>query len=268
MELAQDAKSPFKLSTQEHKEEKAYYTYLEEKLRRKDRGLWIVDGGKNEIPPSTIHYPSSNYPELFKYFDYLKTAKKIQAEKILKEVTALEESVFSRLARTQDEQDLLRASKNLRYLRKLFLLTMTPEEFAGYKVESRDFDITHLTGFLNKKIMELKDFYENAAFLEKGFDTIVKRAEEFYAITHERDEAFIRNMLKKLDEDSGSWMVDGGKGDKNAKSQFRRSESISAVTSVRTNDLQDDQDISERGAVWSDKSDSEKIGRASCRERV
>ena len=218
LELAQTAKSPFKLSTQDHKEEKAYYAYLEEKLTGEapviasrsaaeaKQSRWINQIAAPRLPAAD-HARNDVYPELFKYFDYLKTARRIQAEDILKEEKALEESVFAHLARTQDENNLLRASKNLRALRKLFLLTMTPEEFAGYKAESRDFDITHLTGFLNKKIMELKDFYENAAFLEKGFDKIVARAEEFYTITHERDQAFLDNMSSKMSKESETTAV-------------------------------------------------------------
>ena len=120
-ELLEYAKkeSPFKLGSNDHKEDKAFYTLLEEKLNK------------------TIN----QYPELSKYFAYLKEAKSLNPKKILDEQKLLENEIFSVLARTQDEQVLIHCQKNLRSLQKLFDLKLTPEEYAAYKEDSKDFTI-------------------------------------------------------------------------------------------------------------------------------
>jgi len=92
-DLQTDGK-PFKLSSQDQKEQKAFYNLLEDKLS-----------------------DSSSYPELFKYFDYLKEAQKIDAKGILDEQKALETEVFRFLATTQDERDLLKADHHIRDLK-------------------------------------------------------------------------------------------------------------------------------------------------------
>src|SRR3989338_4899776 len=62
----------------------------------------------------------------------------------------------------------------------------------------RDLPLPTLPGFLNKKIMDLKTYYERALFLESGYEDIVKNSESFYDLTVQRDEAFVEKMLEKL----------------------------------------------------------------------
>jgi CheY-like chemotaxis protein len=52
--------------------------------------------------------------------------------------------------------------------------------------------------------MDLKEYYENALFLEDGFQDIIQSSEDFYNLTLKRDEAFIDNMLEKMEHQSAS----------------------------------------------------------------
>ena len=145
--------APTVLSSQDHKEERAFYSLLEEKL----------------LGHVNLRVPSSGTckltcPNLTLYFQYLKKAKVLDPKSILKEQSLLEEEVYDQLAKTNDERWLVRCSKQLKSLKKLLNLTMTPEEYKTYKEEP--LTITSLTGFLNKKIMDLHNFYERATFLE------------------------------------------------------------------------------------------------------
>ena len=135
--------SPLKLTSQKHQTRKGYYALLEEQLAGDIAG---------------------EYPELFKYFEYLKSAKKIDAEGILKEQKDLETLVFKALAKHEDERLLVLYARNLRYLKNLFELKITPEEYEAYQKDAVHFDIRVITGFLNKKIMELEKYYERAIF--------------------------------------------------------------------------------------------------------
>jgi len=105
------------------------------------------------------------YPNLSLYLQYLKQAQKISPQEILKEQKLLEDQVFQALAQTPDEQTLFEVSKNVRDLRKLFNLTLTPEEYQTYEKDPRGFNIAFITGFLNRKIMDLGTLYEKTTLL-------------------------------------------------------------------------------------------------------
>jgi UDPglucose 6-dehydrogenase len=52
--------------------------------------------------------------------------------------------------------------------------------------------------------MDLKSYYENALFLEDGFQDMIQSSEDFYDLTLQRDQAFIDNMLEKMEHQSAS----------------------------------------------------------------
>ncbi|MBI2095248.1 MAG: hypothetical protein HYT89_03675 [Candidatus Omnitrophica bacterium] len=172
--------SPFRLSSKDRREAMAFYTLLEEKAG---------DDFKK-------------YPEFSRYLDYLKLAKKIDAGEVLEQVDLLEREIFGAMATTGDERTLARASTLVSLFEKLFKLTLTPREYGEYRDLSRDFGIARLAGFLNKKIMELEDFYESVAALEEGYDEAVRRAEDFYALTAARDLHFVDRAAEKMDKES------------------------------------------------------------------
>ena len=198
----EDNHSPFKLGSTDKKEQKAFYTLLEERLGPSSQKL---------------------YPNLFKYFGYLKASQDIQAKSVLKEISSLEEEILTSLTKTQDERLLLQCFRSLSYLKKLFNLTLTPEEYKDYEILSKGLDITRLTGFLNKQIMDLKNHYERSLFLEPGFQDITKHATDFYELTTQRDEAFLNNMLAKLGQDpQPSVLITGGFHTQNLKSLLKQ----------------------------------------------
>ncbi len=128
----------------------------------------------------------------------IRSSKALNYSDLMTEQKAMENEVFQSLAQTPDEQNLLRSVRTLYFYRKLFNFQLTPEEYAEFKKAGDS--IKPLTGFLNLKIMEQKQFYEHAAFLEPGFDEIVTSAEAFYTLTLKRDEKFIENMLNQAEQ--------------------------------------------------------------------
>ena len=185
LELSGKEKSPFKLTSQDHKELKGFYALLEEKLTQRviarnavtkqskliaeivrhkamaDSSVTHLDGlagvrHKASANPSLTPWDESAdalwrtlwrasppqsaadrndtlYPNLFKYFSYLKESKSLNPQAILEELKALEEETLDSLSTTEDEKTLLKCQKTLRLLQKLFSLTLTPEEYEEYK---------------------------------------------------------------------------------------------------------------------------------------
>ena len=152
------------------------------------------------------------YPNLYKYLEYLKEAEKLNPEKILAEKESLESLIYVSLARSTDEQRLYQVAKSREVLRRLFNLSLASQDFAKLEQDPKSFDIVQMSGFLNKKIMDLASYYEDALFLDSGYDEAFAKAKEFYDLTRERDKVFVRNILQKMsDEKLGkSILVTGG----------------------------------------------------------
>ncbi len=204
-----------RVDAKDNREQSAFYALLEEKLTtviaRSPKGDEVLrqaqDGERSRTAISAtdgLLRPfgprNDKYSNLFLYFRYLKLSKKLDLPKILTEQKSLENAVYEKLFMNTDEKSLIQASKNLEILKKLLDLTLVPEEYDEYRKNKSSFDITQMTGFLNQQIMNLKAYYENAVFLESGYEKIVKQAEEFYELTYTRDQKFVENMLAKMDE--------------------------------------------------------------------
>jgi len=159
-------------------------------------------------------------PELMKYIQYLKTFSKLNPKKILEEQASLELRTFNQLARTEDENNLITVSRNLRLLDKLFNLQITPEEYQAYLKNKKTHNITFITGFLNKKIMDQRKYYERALFLEEGYEDLIKEIEHFYNLTYLRDKAFLENMFKVMTQDKAI-LITGGYHTPNLKSLLK-----------------------------------------------
>ncbi len=172
--------------------QKGFFLYLKEKLKG-----------------------TTKYPELFKYFAYLEKSNSLSPKDLLSEKKALEDQIFKNFTTNEDESKLLLSIKVLEFYKKLFHLSLTPEEYEEFKKE--DFaDIKTLSGFLNQKLMVLKGHYEKAIFLKEDFTDMANLCKKFYELTYERDKVFLKNISAIQDSKSlpsrqaGAILITGG----------------------------------------------------------
>ena len=169
------------------------------------------------------------FPNLQKYLTYFKYSQTLNPQEILREQKLLEEKVLDSLITTPDEKELIHASEGVAVLKKLFLLQCTPEDYQTYKKNKSNLSgstllttsIQKITGFLNQKLMNQKDNYDKALFLENGYEDMVRYCEEFYELTYQRDQAFISNMLEVIESTKHPAM-----GDTEPGRPFTRSEEL------------------------------------------
>ncbi len=128
----------------------------------------------------------------------LKASKALDYAQVLSEQKALELELFQALIQNEEERRFIDCIKLQEFYRKLFNFSLTPEEYKEFK--SLNLNIQSLTGFLNRQIMSLGSYYENALFLEPGFDEVIQKAEDFYGLTLKRDEKFVENMLSQSEK--------------------------------------------------------------------
>lgn len=166
----------------------------------------------------------SRYPEFSKYLAYLDAAEKVDAAALIGEAAVLEAKIFEAMFREEDERTLFEASEELTRLKGLLDLSLTPDEFDAHRRESPRMDAVRITAFLNRKIMESRERYGSALFLEDGYADFVRRAEEFYAATYRRDAAFVKNAVTRMNEsgESKAVLVAGGYHTPNLKALLKR----------------------------------------------
>ena len=182
--------------------QRGFFLLLEEKLMK------IED---KPLPQSSILHPQSNYPNLSKYFKYLDQSKSLNPKDLLVEQKELESQVLKGLTTNEDEEKLLLSIKTLEYYKKLFFLTLTPEEYQESK-NQKFTDLKVLSGFLNQKLMHLKDHYDKAIFLKEDFTDVQNLCTQFYELTYQRDQKFIENIQREwIIMDRGSRIEDRGK---------------------------------------------------------
>ncbi|MBI2094785.1 MAG: hypothetical protein HYT89_01280 [Candidatus Omnitrophica bacterium] len=158
------------------------------------------------------------------YLDYLELAKTIDAGKILEEKEALEDALAAALAESADERALLEVSRSLEVLRRLVNLELGGRDEEAIRGNPSAFDPVELAGLLNRKILELGSHHEEAIFLDPQYEAGFADAIEFYALARRRDEAFLRNMLSKMEESGQkkAVLVAGGHHTEHLKALFRQ----------------------------------------------
>ncbi len=150
----------------------------------------------------------TNFPNLVRYLDYLKTYEKVDLAKLLSESKSLERQIFEQSLVTRDSKTLHAISDYLKTLEKLFSLQAQKEDFDDYAHKKEDvrFETVVLLGFLNKKLAESGNAADVIRFVP-AIDETVKKVEDFYKTTEQRDAVFLEKALGAMDRDHTSLAV-------------------------------------------------------------
>jgi hypothetical protein len=139
------------------------------------------------------------FPALMDYIAYVGVSERINRARLLTEMTDLEETVATDLARGDRDRGVLSLSRDSHLLGKLLNNTMTPETWAQYQTR-RD----EVKGCVARATVLAKasgiDFN---VVMPKNFDELVSPAENFCRLALERNAALTERLWKKM-EDSHS----------------------------------------------------------------
>ncbi|MBF0254439.1 MAG: hypothetical protein HQL11_04875, partial [Candidatus Omnitrophica bacterium] len=154
----------------------------------------------------------SEYPNLKLYDAYMNHVKNLSFKDVLREKARLEERVLMDLARTDEEKRLLECSRQIAILSSMIGMRMNPDEFEAYLREKGRISLLAISGFLNRRIMDLDKYYEKAVFLKTGFDEVLRSAESFYRLTYLRDRHYVKEILGKMQDakQSAAVLITGG----------------------------------------------------------
>lgn len=139
-----------------------------------------------------------NYPQLSAYIRYINENKKIDVAQLLKEVASLEEKIKEALFANADQKRLYEISKSLDVLKGAVSLELTPEDYGYFKTNRPDMSTGSWMSFLNDNCAKYKLAVQPSA--SGIIDENLSKFEEFYKLGADREQAFIKNIVKKMDE--------------------------------------------------------------------
>ena len=156
-----------------------YYSFL------KDAAEYVID-------------VEDEYPELNAYIKYISISKEIKVPFLLEEIESLEKEVKETLFTDSDQRTLNDISKSLDILKGLLNLELTPQEYAYFKERRSQCMTTAWVDFLNTQCRKFG--LRKSCVRSKAIDENLDRLERFYQLGAEREKAFIRNTLKKMNQ--------------------------------------------------------------------
>ncbi len=181
------------------------------------------------------------YKNLSFYTKYISTYERLEREKLFKEVNEIEDILSDVLCKNDQQKRLFMISKNLSILESLLRLKLTPEDYDYYKTNKRDFDIKGWNDFLlrhSKRFRIGVTIPRETSVIDGNFGTL----ESFYDVSFRRDEAFLRNSIKKMEKERArlAVLIAGGFHTKNLTRLFTANDISYIVITPKVTQKTDD----------------------------
>jgi hypothetical protein len=138
------------------------------------------------------------YPQLDAYIKYVTISKDVNAAELLKEVSVIEEKIKEACFTNADQRRLNEIAKTIQILSKILNLELTPEDYAYFKANKSQFVTASWVDFLTKECNKYNLTTQPVS--SKLIDENFAQLEEFYQLGITREEAFIKNLVHKMDE--------------------------------------------------------------------
>lgn len=166
-----------------------YYIYLE--------GL-IQKNYSTELKDNTF-----KYPELLKFIAYEKIFGRIQNKALFKELDDVQDQVSQALAKTEEEKNLLRFSRSVKTLKRLYMSELNQDELAYYLAHKGEITLDGIISFLKtqsqKQGLRLRDGF--LLIDEAQFSKLIPEAESFYTLASARNESLGKNLLDAMEKE-------------------------------------------------------------------
>lgn len=141
----------------------------------------------------------TEYPNLKRYIEYIRAHEDIDTTALFEEADALSAAIKNTLLTSQQQKRLYRISRSINVLDNFLNLKLVPNDFKYYMRNRNDFNTAGWMEFLqaqaegyNVRTAPLKPAYT----LDKNLATLVK----FYDIANKRDDVFVQNAIKLMNE--------------------------------------------------------------------
>ncbi|MBL7069794.1 MAG: hypothetical protein ISS34_08060 [Candidatus Omnitrophica bacterium] len=161
------------------------------------------------------------YKNLKTYVEYIRSLEELESKELFEEINKIEDIVSGVLCKNKQQKELFMVSKSLSTLESFLMLKLAPEDFDYYKENKKDFLLKEWKSFLRKQSKR----FDIAPTIPDDTSIITENLsilESFYETAFKRDDAFLRNSLKKMDKEGEkiAFLITGGFHTKNLKRLF------------------------------------------------
>lgn len=158
-----------------------------------------------------VSEPMEEYPQLNKYVVYVTSHESIDTAKLFEEAEELFNIVGDKLVLNPRQKELKAISRSIDVLDNFLNLKLIPRDFEYYKEHKDTFITANWINFLNSEIERLKVKSSNtvpACTIDTNLATLVM----FYDIANKRDNIFIDNTIRLMDDNLAkiSVLISGG----------------------------------------------------------
>jgi len=144
--------------------------------------------------------PKIQYPNLFAYIDYLTVFDQIDNDALFKELPLLEDKIYEKLfGKSKEASELYFISKAIETFGALIEIKITPDETKFYTENKNKFKVREWKNFLIKQSQRFglsTNLNPESTVLDNHFAFV----DSFYNVAQQREEAFLKNSLKAMDE--------------------------------------------------------------------
>ena len=148
----------------------------------------------------------SSYPNLEKYVAYVRAHEEIDTAKLFEEVETLLSVTENALIRNENQRKLYEISSSTQVLDNFLNLKLVPNDFKYYKKHRNNFNTAGWVSFLQQMAKRYKvraSSLRPAYTLDKNLSTLVK----FYDIANERDDTFVQNTIRLMNQEDAELAV-------------------------------------------------------------
>ena len=148
---------------------------------------------------ATVGLDIKDYPNLEKYVAYIKAHEQIDTANLFDEADELSQKIEAALTENNEQKRVSEISRAIVVLDNFLNLKLVPKNFTYYKAHKGDFITASWIEFLQQlakkqkvRITSLKPAYT----ADKNLSTLVR----FYDIANDRDDAFVMNSIRLMNE--------------------------------------------------------------------
>jgi hypothetical protein len=162
------------------------------------------------------------YANLERYMEYIRMHNMIDTAKLFDEADELLCAVENAMIKGPSQKRLYVISKNARILDNFLQLKLIPNDFKYYKQDPGSFLTSGWVEFLQQQAQHGKistNIIKPAITLDKHLSTLVR----FYDLANQRDDIFVQNVLRLMDEGNVNIavLIAGGFHTPNLKQKFK-----------------------------------------------
>ncbi|NQU73923.1 MAG: hypothetical protein HQ547_04360 [Candidatus Omnitrophica bacterium] len=141
----------------------------------------------------------NQYPNLEKYVAYMISYDRIDSAGLFKELKLIEDDIAQAFIANDDQKRLVRIAKDLELLTEFMHLKLAPHDFEYYQKNEEKFNIPVWVRFLKSQAAKYnikENIPEDASAIEK----MKPYLKDFYVIARKRDDIFLNNTKKYMEE--------------------------------------------------------------------